>query len=63
MSAIVAIGCGIEEYMVLKPELIGSRGVVAGGLAATTWSTERLWLRNFSSRRHFALRLLNQTCK
>lgn len=70
----VAIGCGIDEYMALNPAFKGSRGVAgvaAGGAAplppplppATTWSTAALlWFRNFSSRRHFALRLLNHTC-
>jgi hypothetical protein len=56
----VAMGCGIDEYMELKPELIGRRLVGAGGLTPTC-STARRWLRSFSSRRHFALRLLNQT--
>lgn len=32
----VAIGCGIEEYMELKPELRGSRGAETGGLTAPT---------------------------
>lgn len=75
MSGIVAIGCGIDEYMALNPAFKGNRGVAgvaAGGAApllppplppATTWSTAALlWFRNFSSRRHFALRLLNHTC-
>lgn len=63
VSAMVAIGCGIEEYMGLNPVLMGRRGAETGGLMALTWSTERRWLRNFSSRRHFARLLLNQTCK
>lgn len=71
----VAIGCGIDEYIALNPAFKGNRGVAgvaAGGAApllppplppATTWSTAALlWFRNFSSRRHFALRLLNHTC-
>lgn len=61
--------------MVLNPAFKGNRGVAgvaAGGAVlllpplppATTWSTAALlWFRNFSSRRHFALRLLNHTCK
>lgn len=71
----VAIGCGIDEYIALNPAFKGNRGVAgvaAGGAVpllppplppATTWSTAALlWFRNFSSRRHFALRLLNHTC-
>lgn len=71
----VAIGCGIDEYMALNPAFKGNRGVAgvaAGGAVLlpppllpppTTWSTAALlWFRNFSSRRHFALRLLNHTC-
>lgn len=61
VSAIVAIGCGIDEYIELKPELMGLRDEGAGGLTATC-STARRWLRSFSSRRHFARRLLNHTC-
>lgn len=61
VSAMVAMGCGIEEYMELKPELMGRRPDGAGGLTATC-STARRWLRSFSSRRHFARRLLNHTC-
>lgn len=61
--------------MALNPAFKGNRGVAgvaAGGAVLlpppllpppTTWSTAALlWFRNFSSRRHFALRLLNHTC-
>jgi hypothetical protein len=72
VSAIVAIGCGMDGYMELKPAgLIGSLVAAAAAAAAAavleevlelpTGSTERLWLRSFSSLRHLALRLLNQT--
>lgn len=62
VSAIVAIGCGMDEYMELNPELMGRRPADAGGLTVTC-STARLWFLNFSSRRHLARLLLNQTCK
>lgn len=68
------MGWGIEEYIVLKPAfkgILGVAGVAAGGAEEpllaplappTTASTEvRLWLRNFSSRRHLARLLLNHT--
>lgn len=55
----VAMGCGMDEYMELNPELMGILAAADGGL---TWSTTLLWLRSFSSLLHFALLLLNQTC-
>lgn len=88
VSGMVAMGCGIDEYIVLNPAfsgILGVAGVAAGGAEfavlplpapplappvfpappppPTTWSTEvvRLWFLSFSSRRHFARRLLNQT--
>lgn len=60
-SAMVAIGCGIDEYIELNPELIGILPADAGGLTVTC-STALLWFLSFSSRLHFALLLLNQTC-
>jgi len=69
----VAMGCGMEGYMELNPAgLMGSLVAAAAAAAAAaaldgvlelpTGSTERRWLRSFSSRRHLALRLLNHTC-
>lgn len=67
----VAIGCGMDGYMELNPAGLSGRRVAAAAAAAAaavldgvelpTGSTERRWLRSFSSRRHFARRLLNQT--
>lgn len=58
VSLMVAMGCGMGLYMELKPPLRGNRAGGAGGDAGASL----LWLRNFSSRRHFARRLENQTC-
>lgn len=59
------IGCPNEGYIVFaNVPLRGKRpalGVATVG--ELTGSVERLWFRNFSSLRHFALRFENQTCK
>lgn len=68
----VAMGCGMDGYMELNPAGLRGRRVAAAAAAAAaaavldgvelpTGSTERRWLRSFSSRLHLALRLLNQT--
>lgn len=54
----VAMGCGMDVYMELKPELTGRR---AGGEAAEVAGSARRWFLSFSSRRHLALLLLNHT--
>ena len=64
-----ASGCVKLGYMLLRPELMGKRPAAAAAAAAAaaeltpfTDSGARRWLRNFSSRRHLARRLLNHTC-
>jgi hypothetical protein len=56
VSPIVAMGWWIDGYMLLgKLLLIGIR--------LPPFAASRLWFRSFSSRRHFARLLLNQTYK